>query len=625
MPLFGRQDNERSERTAEERERARQERAARRAAREGGPTPEEVAPPPLEEPPPDLAAQAPPAEPEHGDTPADDPAPGAVPFDAFAPEPEPEPDPEPREPYADAPGTDPDPFDQEPIPHRRRDDGPEEDLFEPEPPRHEEPDTFAGDPTATTEFTAAERAEAAGRRERDDETREFSAAEEADAEGRGRRRADPDELDIAWQDAARGDEAGAPVPDRPVRRIQPEPAPPPPAPAGTLPDSEPAPRPRRGRAGRRPRRGGPVVTPPGDVPRGPRRRGRRGPARWAALVALLIVIAALLYVVNLVVQPFGGDGTGSVTVNIPEGASAGTIGDVLAKADVVDSGFIFSLRANISGSRQELRSGRHVLKHDMSYGAAIAALSAKPSTAESAPVVKVTIPEGRSRREIRAIASKAGLTGSYLDATAKAPSDFSLRRYGAPRASSLEGFLFPATYEVPAGAGVRSLVSRQLDAFRENFAKVSLTTAKRRNLDAYDVLTIASMVEREARVAKERPLIAAVITNRLREGLPLGIDATIRFATGNWSKPLTQSELQRDSPYNTRLRKGLPPTPIGNPGLSSIRAAAKPANRDFLYYVVKPGTCGEHAFSSSEAQFQRDVDRYNAAREAAGGRSPTTC
>jgi uncharacterized YceG family protein len=239
--------------------------------------------------------------------------------------------------------------------------------------------------------------------------------------------------------------------------------------------------------------------------------------------------------------------------------------------------------------------------------------------------MKVTIPEGQSRREIRSIAQKAELRGSYLDATAKAPSGFSLRTYGAPRRNSLEGFLFPATYELPADASARTLVDRQLEAFGENFEKVDMTRAKRRNLTAYDVLIIASMVEREARVAKERPLIAAVIHNRLREGLPLGIDATIRYATGNWSRPLRQSELQRDSPFNTRTRQGLPPTPIGNPGLASMKAAANPADRDYLYYVVKPGTCGEHAFSRSEQQFQRDVARYNAAREAAGGKSPTKC
>jgi uncharacterized YceG family protein len=366
------------------------------------------------------------------------------------------------------------------------------------------------------------------------------------------------------------------------------------------------------------------MTPPGDVPRGPRSRTRRGPVRIAALLAIIIVLAVLLWLINAFVQPFAGDGSGSVAVVIPEGASASKIGDVLANAGVVDSGLFFSLRASLSGSRGDLQSGRHVLKHDMSYSAAIAALSEKPR-GDATPVIKVAIPEGRTRREIRTIAQNAKLTGSYLDATAKAPSGFSLRAYGAPRSSTLEGFLFPATYELQAGANVRTLVDKQLEAFKAGFAKVDMTRAKRRNLTPYDVLIIASMVEREARVAKERPLIAAVITNRLREDLPLGIDATIRYATHNWTKPLTESELRRDSPFNTRIHRGLPPSPIGNPGLASIRAAANPSNRDYLYYVVKPGTCGEHAFSRSEQQFQRDVDRYNAAREAAGGKSPTKC
>jgi len=126
-------------------------------------------------------------------------------------------------------------------------------------------------------------------------------------------------------------------------------------------------------------------------------------------------------------------------------------------------------------------------------------------------------------------------------------------------------------------------------------------------------------------VARERPLIASVIYNRLREGIPLGIDATIRYATNNWDRPLRESELQNPSPYNTRLNKGLPPGPIGSPGLESIRAAARPARTGFLFYVVKPGTCGEHDFSETDAEFQRDVARYNREREARGGRSPTEC
>ena len=585
MPRFGRQDNQRSERTAEERERARLERAARRAAREG------------EEPPS-----------------IDDPAVSADPVEPPPPEPIAVPDPEPEEIVA---------WEAHPSRSRSR---------SPSPSPSPSPSRTAARPASSRPPTRRRRSAAArpGSREPDPEpefedhaTRVFSSDEVAAARGDTPPAADPDDLDIAWQDAAK---RGEPIPDRPLRQIQPEPAAPPLAPAGSLPDTEPAPTGRRQRRTRRSRRrGGTVMTPPGDVPRGPRTRGRRGPARIAAIVAILVVIVLLLWLVNAFAQPFGGDGTGSVTVTIPEGASSGKIGDVLADAGVVDSGFIFSVRASLSGARGDLRSGRHVLRHDMSYGAAIDALSAKPTDAESAPVINVTIPEGRTRREIAAIAEKAGLQGSYMDATAKAPADFSLRRYGAPADSTLEGFLFPATYELRDAASSATLRNRQLDAFRSNFAKVDMTAARRRNLDAYDVLIIASMVEREARVAKERPIIASVIQNRLRERLPLGIDATIRYATNNWSKPLTQSELQRDSPYNTRLHRGLPPTPIGNPGLASIKAAANPADRDYLFYVVKPGTCGEHAFSRSDAQFEKDVAAYNAAREANGGKSPTKC
>jgi uncharacterized YceG family protein len=133
------------------------------------------------------------------------------------------------------------------------------------------------------------------------------------------------------------------------------------------------------------------------------------------------------------------------------------------------------------------------------------------------------------------------------------------------------------------------------------------------------------MIEREAEVAKERPLVAAVIYNRLHEGMPLGIDATTRFATGNYEDPLTESELAIDSPYNTRTHTGLPPGPIGNPGLASIEAAAHPAKVDYLFYVVKPGSCGEHSFSSTEAEFEADVSRYEKAGGEGGQASAGSC
>jgi UPF0755 protein len=216
--------------------------------------------------------------------------------------------------------------------------------------------------------------------------------------------------------------------------------------------------------------------------------------------------------------------------------------------------------------------------------------------------------------------------GSYLAASARSGL-LNPRDYGAPKGTrGLEGFLFPDTYELASrSATAKRLVNDQLKTFKREFAKVDLKRAKRRNLSRYDVLIIASMIEREALVARDRRLISAVIYNRLQRGMPLGIDATLRYRLDNWTKPLKQSELNTSSEYNTRKTQGLPPTPIGNPGLAAMQAAANPANVGYLFYVVKPCGNGAHAFSSTDAQFQKDVEAYNRAREKRGGKDPSRC
>jgi UPF0755 protein len=236
----------------------------------------------------------------------------------------------------------------------------------------------------------------------------------------------------------------------------------------------------------------------------------------------------------------------------------------------------------------------------------------------------VTIPEGYDRQQAAAVAHEAGLRGNYVKATVHSPY-LDPARYGGGEAESLEGFLFPDTFEVERRAPVGDLVQRQLEDFEQRIAGVDMSYARSKNLTTYDVVTIASMIEREAALENQRKLVAAVIYNRLHEGMPLGIDATVRFATRNYTEPLTESELAVDSPYNTRTHVGLPPGPIGNPGLASIEAAANPARVGYLYYVTEPGTCGKLAFSTSEAEFEADAARYDEAREAAGGESPDTC
>ena len=354
----------------------------------------------------------------------------------------------------------------------------------------------------------------------------------------------------------------------------------------------------------------------------PPRRARRAGRVLIPIVALLLVLAvAAVWFLTSLYQPGKGEGSGRVAVTVPRGGSLGVIADTLDEAGVIASPFFFKLRARTTGHTSDLKPGRYVLQRDMSYDDVLDKLTAGPPR----NVINVTIPEGRARSEIAPIVKQAGLEGSYTRATRRGSSKLNPVRYGAPRGASLEGFLFPATYELKRGASARALVNKQLEAFRSSFDKVSLSYARRKNLDAYDVVTIASMVEREASLDRERPLVAAVIYNRLKQGIPLGIDATIRFAVDNWTRPLRVSELNTESPYNTRKNQGLPPGPIGNPGLSSLKAAARPANVDYLFYVVKPCGNGAHAFSSTDAQFQKDVARYNAEREKRGGKSPAEC
>jgi UPF0755 protein len=348
--------------------------------------------------------------------------------------------------------------------------------------------------------------------------------------------------------------------------------------------------------------------------------GRSGGPRVAivAIAGGLVVLAVAWFLLSLF-QPLKGDGSGEVVVTIPRGAGTGEIADILEQKGVIASAFFFRARTSLSGSGADFKAGEIPMREDMSYSAAIDALSdpAKPDT------VTITIPEGLSRIEIKRLVGDS-LRGDYMRATISSPR-LKPAAYGGKDAKNLEGFLFPATYELKPGQPVSALVDRQLDTFKRELAKVDLGYAKSKNLTAYDVLTIASMIDREAQLPKERAIVASVIYNRLSQGIPLGIDATIRFATGNWSEPLKQSELAIDSGYNTRTNQGLPPGPIGNPGLAAIRAAARPAKTDYIYYVVKPCGNGAHAFSSSDAEFQRDVERYNAERARQGGNSPTDC
>lgn len=238
------------------------------------------------------------------------------------------------------------------------------------------------------------------------------------------------------------------------------------------------------------------------------------------------------------------------------------------------------------------------------------------STAGAAPepVLRIVFPEGYSVRQmadqaahVRRIAiQKRGVTPllsgkGYAGAAARARPPQAFAPYLKRR--SVEGFLFPAGYEFLPSSTPASLIARQIDTFEQRWRTIDLRTARAKKRTPYDVLTIGSLVERETAIAAERKLVAAVISNRLDRGLPLGIDASLRYGLGvEGTRPLTVSHLRSSSPYNTHRFKGLPPTPITNPGLASLRAAAAPAAVDYLYYLRRPNSL-RHFFTASEAEF----------------------
>lgn len=243
-------------------------------------------------------------------------------------------------------------------------------------------------------------------------------------------------------------------------------------------------------------------------------------------------------------------------------------------------------------------------------------------------VLKVVIPEGKTRIQIAQIAAADGLKGSYRDASRRS-SVLDPVHYGAPHGTpDLEGFLFPATYDANPGESVGRLVDEQILAFQENFGASEIARARALHVTPYQLLIVASMVEREAQVPGDRAKIAAVIYNRLKQGMPLGIDATIYYAVelregiATYTHELSEAQLQINSPYNTRAHTGLPPTPISNPGLASILAAANPAHVPYLYYVAGADGCGEQVFSTTLAEFEANAAAYHAAVAKNGGHPP---
>ena len=290
----------------------------------------------------------------------------------------------------------------------------------------------------------------------------------------------------------------------------------------------------------------------------------------------------------------------NTTVLIAPGSDFDSIVASLVRSGVTRHPWLLRALARVRGASAEIRAGRYRFQAHLDTAALLDRLLAGGRNS-----IRVTIPEGFTDRQIAQRLARHGLVDAM---TLERAFKHDTAVIDGVRITGLEGFLFPDTYLIPIAATPEEIEAQMLARFRQELPADALERAKRLHVSLVGAITIASMIEREAKIDRDRPLIASVIYNRLRLGMPLQIDATVEYALPHHRSVLTYADLRVRSPYNTYLHPGLPPGPISNPGRASIEAAFHPAKTDFLYYVAKGD--GSHVFAVTLAEQTANIARY---------------
>lgn len=346
----------------------------------------------------------------------------------------------------------------------------------------------------------------------------------------------------------------------------------------------------------------PPLAPAPPMPEPRRSSKRRALIKLAAFfLALMVLFGAGTLYVRSVARGVPGAGT-PVSVVVPEGADASQIADILARHKVISSPMIFTIVARIDGRAGSLKSGEYELETGMSYGEVLDALDGGPAI----EFERVTIPEGKTIREVvNIIRTKTSISASQFQA------EIDSGRYRLPimpgNVQTLEGLLFPKTYDIREGTTPGQVLQMMLDQFTDETRALEYDKAKA-GLTPYQVVVMASLIEREAKIPEDRPKIAQVIYNRLARNMRLQIDATVQYAilhkTGAYKPRLTYADYEIESPFNTYRIDGLPPQPIAAPGLSSLIAVLEPQPTDAIFYVLCDKR-GGHAFAKTAEEFNR--------------------
>jgi peptidoglycan lytic transglycosylase G len=285
-----------------------------------------------------------------------------------------------------------------------------------------------------------------------------------------------------------------------------------------------------------------------------------------------------------------------VRVIIPRGASFRAAADSMASAGVIQSPLAFRIYARARGRDRQIQAGTYLLRRGTGWSDLVRAMNGGMGI-----INRVTIPEGFTIAQITPVLVRALKTTP--DSVGVAVRDSALRARVSDPAQTLEGYLFPDTYVFAPGTTARQAVTEMVKRFEREWKPQFDTEAMALGHSRHEIVTMASIVEKEARLPEERPVIAAVYYNRLRDGMALQADPTVQYAMGRHTERVLYRDLTIDSPYNTYLHTGLPPGPIASPGGASLRAALTPANVPFLYFVAAPD--GHHEFRATMAEHEK--------------------
>lgn len=325
------------------------------------------------------------------------------------------------------------------------------------------------------------------------------------------------------------------------------------------------------------------------------------------LIGILILAAATLFSLYLGKESKAIDPSNkeTIAVTIPAGTGTSGIAEILLENQLIDNSGVFKLQSKTKGFDGKYKAGEYSLSPSMSMEEIMKLL-----IAGKADTVRFTIPEGYDiKRTTEKLASEGLINAdTFAKEIESGQFDYKFMESAPAGANRLEGYLFPETYDIYTTANEHDIINKMLSQFNSVFTDEYYARAKELNMSVNEVITLASVIEREARVSEDRPIIASVFYNRLKIGMPLQSCATVQYILGEQKAVLSIKDTKIESPYNTYLNPGLPPGPIASPGADSIKAALYPAETDYLYFLAKGD--GTHAFSATYDQFLKDKAKY---------------